>query len=76
MALRAWLEGGRKRKHEGSEAPEEGEKSVDSNQPKEKTSEKKFNDKWLSEFKWLRYDSETKQMHCSVCRDASLRSRS
>lgn len=35
---------------------------------------RKFNNKWLKEFNWLRYDREENIMFCHVCKQASVSS--
>ena len=71
MSLKAWLIGSSKRKHD-----EDNDSEDDCSTTPEKKSNLVFQDKWLQEFDWRRYDTDKDVIFCQPCREANIGSRS
>ena len=71
MSLKAWLIRSSKQKHD-----EDSDSEDDCSTTPEKKSNLVFQDKWLQEFDWLRYDTDKDVIFCQPCREVNMGSRS
>ena len=73
MAIAAWLKTGSCKRIAAAEDPVE---DVEAECSPTTTKKPKFQEKWRTEFDWLRHDEKEGVIFCQICREADLSSRS